>query len=94
MNGVFAERVRSAAIAGWWTLLIATFFLIVQWLAYLSIIASKPAWLLGLWGVGDMDWRTVQTIWMWVTAAFKMMVWVAAMLVIWLSLWARRLART
>jgi hypothetical protein len=28
------------------------------------------------------------------TAFFKLIVWVAAMLVIWLSLWARRLART
>jgi hypothetical protein len=94
MNGVFAERVRSAAVAGWWTLLIASIFLTVQWLAYLTIIGSRPAWLLAFWGGGDMDWRTVQTIWIWVTAAFKMMVWVAAMLVIWLSLWARRLART
>jgi hypothetical protein len=94
MNGVLAERVRSAAIAGWWTLLIATIFLTVQWLAYVAIMGSRPAWLLALWGGGDMDWRTVQTIWIWVTAVFKMIVWVAAMVVIWLSLWARRLART
>jgi hypothetical protein len=94
MNGVFAQRVRSAAIAGWWTLLIATIFLTVQWVAYLSIIGSQPAWMLRVWGGGDMHWGTIQTIWVWITAVFKMIVWVVTMLVIWLSLWARRLART
>jgi hypothetical protein len=29
-----------------------------------------------------------------VTAVFKVIVWVGAMLVIWLTLWARRLAKT
>ena len=29
----FAERVRSAAVAGWWTLLIGSLFLTLQWLA-------------------------------------------------------------
>jgi hypothetical protein len=94
MNGESAQRVRSAAIAGWWTLLIATVFLAVQWVGYLIIIGSKPDWILRFWGGGDMDWGTIQTIWIWMTAVFKLIVWVAAMLVIWLSLWARRLART
>ena len=93
MNGEFAQHVRAAAIAGWWTLLIATIFLNVQWVAYLSIMASKPAWMLRFWGGGDVHWSSIQTIWIWITAVFKMIVWVAAMLVIWLSLWARRLTR-
>jgi hypothetical protein len=94
MNGEFAQRIRSAAMAGWWTLLIATVFLAVQWVGYLIIIGSKPDWMLRFWGGGDLRWGTIQTVWIWVTAVFKLIVWVAAMLVIWLSLWARRLART
>jgi hypothetical protein len=46
MSGEFAQRVRSAAIAGWWTVLMATLFLAGQWVAYLLVIGSKPAWML------------------------------------------------
>jgi hypothetical protein len=94
MNDDFSKRVRSAAIAGWWTLLIATVFLAGQWAAYLIIIGSMPVWMLGFWGGSDMQWGTIQTIWLWMTAVFKLIVWVAAMVVIWLTLWARRLAGT
>jgi hypothetical protein len=94
MSGEFAQRVWSAAIAGWWTVLMATLFLAGQWVAYLLVIGSKPAWMLGFWGGGDMHWDTIQIVWIWVTAVFKVIVWVGAMLVIWLTLWARRLAKT
>jgi hypothetical protein len=94
MKDDFANRIRSAAVAGWWTLLMATIFLAGQWAAYLIIIGSKPAWMLRFWGGGEMHWGTIQTIWIWMTAVFKVIVWVAAMLVIWLTVWARRLART
>lgn len=93
MNGEFAKRVRSAAIAGWWTLLIAAIFLLVNWSAYLAIMGCKPAWMLKFWGGNDIQWTTIQTIWLWFTAAFKMSVWIAAMVVVWLSLWARRLRK-
>ena len=94
MNDDFPKSVRSAAIAGWWTLLIATIFLAGQWAAYLVITGSKPGWMLGFWGGGDIQWSTIQTIWLWMTAVFKLIVWVAAMVVTWLTLWARRLTGT
>jgi hypothetical protein len=41
MSGEFAQRVRSAAIAGWWTVLMATLFLAGQWVAYLERLARR-----------------------------------------------------
>lgn len=90
----FTRRIRSAAVAGWWTLLIAAAFLTWQWVAYLVIMALKPAWMLRFWGGSDLQWSTIQTIWIWLTAVFKLIVWMAALLVIWLTLWARRLSRS
>jgi hypothetical protein len=93
MNEDFAKRVGSAAVAGWWMLLIVAVFLTLQWVAYMVIMHNKPACVLALWG-GDIEWTTVQTIWLWMVAVFKLCVWIAAMVVVWLTLWARRLRRT
>jgi len=90
MNEDFARCVRSAAIAGWWTILIGALFLTLQWLASQLLLSAKPAWLLALWGP-DVTWETVRTVWLWAMAIFKMCLWVMTLLVIWLSLWSRRL---
>jgi hypothetical protein len=49
MNDAFADRVRSAAVAGWWTILIGSLFLVLQWLASQMLLSTKPRWLLTLW---------------------------------------------
>jgi hypothetical protein len=92
MNEDFAGRIRSAAIAGWWTILIGSLFLTFQWLASLALLSIKPGWLLTLWGP-DITWETVRTIWLWAMAIFKICLWLITLVVIWLSLWARRLSR-
>jgi hypothetical protein len=92
MNEDFAGRIRSAAIAGWWTILIGSLFLTFQWLASLALLSIKPGWLLTLWGP-DITWKTVRTIWLWAMAIFKICLWLITLVVIWLSLWARRLSR-
>ncbi len=92
MNEELATRVRSAAIAGWWTLLVTAVFIGLQWALFLIVMEYKPAFVLSLWG--DANWETVRTVWLWCTAVFKLCVWVAAMVVVWLSLWARRLRRS
>ena len=58
MNDVFENRVRAAAIAGWWTLLIAVGFVLLQWILYLAVTTARPAWFLAMWGPG-MDWAFV-----------------------------------
>ncbi len=48
MNESLANRVRSAAVAGWWTILIIGIFMMVQWFFVLAILSIRPAWLLSL----------------------------------------------
>jgi hypothetical protein len=92
MNEDRAKRVRSAAIAGWWTIGAAVGFLMVQWVAYLVFSEFRPGWLQVMWG-RDMSWEAVQMVWLLMGAVFKLCVWVMALVVLWLTLWARRLAK-
>ncbi len=90
MNEVFENRVRAAAVAGWWTLLIGAGFLVLQWILYLLFMSARPTWLLSLWGNG-ISWDTVQIVWFWAAAIFKLCLWLLALVVVWLTLWARRM---
>jgi len=92
MNDQFEKRVRAAAVAGWWVVLIAAGFLILQWLIYLAVMSAHPAWLLSLWGPG-VDWPFVQNAWFWVMVAFKFCVWLMILAALWLTLWARQLRK-
>jgi hypothetical protein len=92
MNDVFEKRVKAAAVAGWWTLLIAVGFLLIQWIGYLLVMSAQPAWLLSLWGP-DITWSFVQTVWFWAIAIMKVCIWPLALVVLWLTLWARQLRK-
>lgn len=92
MDEVFAKRVRDAAIAGWWTILIAAIVATVQWLGFMAVTHFRPDWVLCLWGP-SMNWQHVEHIWIWFIGIFKLVIWIAVLVVIWLSLWARRLRR-
>jgi hypothetical protein len=92
MNDAFQRRVKAAAVAGWWMLLIAVVFLFVLWIAYLIVMAAQPAWLLTLWGP-DMSWPFVQNVWFWAMGAIKFCLWLMALVVTWLSLWACQLRK-
>ena len=43
MNDVFQRRVRGAAIAGWWTVLIAAGYLTLVWIVFL-VIGARRLW--------------------------------------------------
>jgi hypothetical protein len=92
MNDVFNNRVKAAAVAGWWTILAAVVFITVQWILYLVLMSARPAWLLSLWG-GDITWPFVQTVWFWFVAAFKFCLWLAVFVVLWLTIWAAQLRK-
>ena len=92
MNDSFEKKVRAAAVAGWWVILIAVCFLTLLWLLYLAVMSTHPAWLLALWGP-DVDWHFVQNVWFWAVVAFKLCVWLMVFVVLWLTLWARRLRK-
>jgi hypothetical protein len=92
MDEIFAKKVRAAAVAGWWTVLIAYCILMIQWFAYLLIIPRQPAEMLCLWGEG-VTWSEIRTIWLWAMVAYKLCVGMMIFLVIWLTLWAKQLAK-
>ncbi|MGD0274497.1 MAG: hypothetical protein ABSB79_00350 [Syntrophales bacterium] len=92
MDETFTKKVRAAAVAGWWTLLIAYCILLIQWFAYLLIMAKQPAGILCIWGEG-VTWPEIRTIWLWAMVAFKLLVGMMLFVVIWLTLLARQLAK-
>lgn len=87
MSENFAQVVRSAAIAGWWTVLIGAIWITLVWLIWRSILKSKPAWLLNLWGF-EIDWKDIQRIMINFMVVAKMILFIFILLCIWLSLWA------
>jgi hypothetical protein len=84
--------VRTAAVAGWWTFLIAYCVLLIQWLVYLLIMTRQPSGMLCLLGEG-VTWQEFRTIWLWAMVAFKLGIGMMLFVVIWLTLWARKLAK-
>jgi hypothetical protein len=92
MDDLFTKKVRAAAAAGWWTLLIFYCVLLIQWLAYVLIMTRQPAGVLCIWGPGA-TWPEIRTLWLWAMVAFKLCIGMMLFVVIWLSLWARRLSR-
>jgi hypothetical protein len=88
MNDDFQRRVRAAAMAGWCTVVVGAGLVILSWLAYLAVLSARPSWLLSLWGP-DLDWGYVQNVWFRAIVIFKMVVWLMALVALWLTLWAR-----
>ncbi|RPI62349.1 MAG: hypothetical protein EHM48_04225 [Planctomycetaceae bacterium] len=87
MNDDFAKRVKSAAVAMWWTVLVAVIFSLIQWGVYMAVMSSKPDWLLCMFGP-DMDWKTIQPLILHAIMAVKLGIVAMAMAAIWLSIWA------
>jgi hypothetical protein len=92
MNEIFAKRVQAAAVAGWWTLLIFFCVLLIQWLAYLLIMAMQPTAILCIFG-GGATWPEIRAIWLWGMVVFKLAVGMMLFIVVWLTLWARQLVK-
>ena len=92
MNDVFEKRVRAAAVAVWWTLLIDVGFIVILWLVYLLVMSARPTLVLSLWGPGT-TWSFVQTAWFCAIAILKFCVWLLGLVALWLTLWARQLRK-
>ncbi len=93
MEDQFIKKVRTAAVAGWWTLLIAYGLITIQWLVYLFIVSNKQDWMLTLWGLG-VTWSTVSIISIWGIAIIKICLLIMVVVTVWLTLWARGLSRS
>ena len=92
MNDSFESKVRCAAVSGWWTLLIAVVLFLIQWIVYLLWVPAQPAWLLTLWGPGA-TWEEVRNLWFGFLVFFKAFLLLVAVLLLWLTLWARQLRK-
>jgi hypothetical protein len=92
MDELFKKKVRAAAVAGWWTLFIAFCILLIQWFAYLLIMTKQPTGMSCFWGEG-VTWPEIRIIWLRAMVAYKLGVAMMIFIVIWLTLWARQLAK-
>ncbi len=92
MNDAFQHRIKAAAVAGWRTVLIAIGFLALVWILYLVLMSARPQWLQSLFGPG-VSWEYVQNVGFWIVSVFKMCIWLLALVVVWLTLWARQLGK-
>jgi hypothetical protein len=92
MNDSFEKKVRAAAVATWWVVLIGYALLIVTWAAYLGFVTTRPAWLIGMWGQ-DVTWDFMQTVSLWFLGVFKLFLWFLFLAALWLTLWARQLRK-
>jgi hypothetical protein len=93
MNEIFQNRLQASVKAGWWTILIGAVFLAFQWSVYLVRMPSRPSWLLSLWWGNGVSWDTIQNLWLWGAAIFKLCLWILAPVVIRLTLWSRMLEK-
>jgi len=95
MDNSFTKRVCCAAAAGWWTVLVGAIWLTASWLIWLCILHIRPAWLLTLWGGGELGlgWEQVQSITLTFMAVAKLILMTVLLVTLWLTLWSRRLKR-
>jgi hypothetical protein len=56
MSDELAKRVRAAAGAAWYTVLIGVLWLTVAYFLWLAILTRRPEWVRTLWGGGDLTW--------------------------------------
>jgi hypothetical protein len=92
MNDSFEKKVRAAAIAGWWVVLIGYALLLFTWVVYLLLTSARPTCLISMWGQ-DVSWELVQTVSFWFMGVFKMCLWLMFLIAVWLTLWARQLRK-
>jgi hypothetical protein len=45
MNDSFEQKVRAAAIAGWWVILIGYALLTLTWVVYIILVSARPKWI-------------------------------------------------
>ena len=87
MSEELRQTIHSAAVAGWWTVLIGAAWMTAAWLIWRKILKAKPKWLQDLWGV-DMDWKEIQSIMITFIAVVKIVLFVCILASVWLTLWA------
>lgn len=89
MDVIFHKKVRSAAVAGWWTLLVAVLLGVFSWTGYLVLWRFRPDWMAPLWG--GASWEDVQSVTLSMFATYKLITWMIFLVTLWLSIWSCKL---
>jgi hypothetical protein len=92
MDDTFQIRVHAAAVAAWWTFLIASAFFAFQWITYLGVMATQPLWVVSFWGPGA-TWESIRTVWFQALVFLKLTLWLLVLAALWLTLWAKQLRK-
>jgi hypothetical protein len=92
MNDLFKKRVRAAAVAAWWVVLVGYALLTLTWGVYLILVTARPSWMLAMWGQ-NVTWDFMQTVSLWFLCVFKLFLWFLFLVALWLTLWARQLRK-
>lgn len=92
MDQTLEAKVRAAAAAAWWTLLIAVAFLMLQWMAYVQVMSARPEWVTSFWGAGA-TWESFQAAWFSGLVFMKVTLWPLVLGALWFTLWARQLRK-
>lgn len=93
MSDDFLKGLRSAVAAGWYTILIAVIWMTASWGVFQIVMRTCPDWVLSVWGIKDVDWPIAQVIMLCFFGMWKLILFVGVLVVIWLTLWQRRLRR-
>jgi len=93
MNDAFEKKVRAAAVAAWWVVLIGYALLTLTWGVYLILVTARPEWMLAMWGQ-NVTWDFMQTVSLWFLGVFKLFLWFLFLAALWLTLWARQVRKT
>ena len=92
MSDVFTTRVRTAASAGWTTLLLFWALMAAGGAVTLLLMHYEPAWMLKLIG-GNMTWAELSRIYVYFFSVIKIVLLVMLMATVFLTFWGKRLAK-
>jgi hypothetical protein len=85
VNEAFEKKVRAAAVAGWWVVLIGYALLTLTWVVYIALVSTRPGWMLAMWGP-DVRWDFMQVVSLLFLGVFKLFLWILILTVLWLTL--------
>lgn len=91
MEDLMHKRVRAAATAGWWALLVAVIMIVLQAIGANALAGMHPSWAPLLWGGASIE--RIQRIVLNMMAVFRVLVVVMFIIVVWLSTWSCKLKR-
>jgi hypothetical protein len=93
MDELALRKLRAARNAAWWTVLILLAWVMLGWIGLMVMTSAEPEIIRRMWGGGDLTWGEIQRVTLWFIGVMKMIMAVAVGLALWLTFYARGLAR-